>query len=32
MMGRWLTNGYHAMLFSDADVTAATRLEERFMP
>jgi penicillin amidase len=32
MLGRWLTNAYHAMLFSEADVNAVRTQEERFTP
>jgi penicillin amidase len=32
MLGRWLTNAYHAMPFSEADVNAVRTQEERFTP
>jgi len=32
MLGRWLTNAYHAMPFSAADVSAVAVIEERFTP
>ena len=32
MLGRWLTNSYHAMPFSEAEVNAVRTQEERFTP